>query len=382
MKVWQLDPFNLTPYYDAALCAALERAGCAVRYITSPYLYDPALSATPADYLYFRSLHHPRWLHYPRLRRMMRLILYPLCHRTLLRQLERDSPDVIHLQWSRIPKLDRWLVGQIHQRGISVIHTVHDVEPLYSAAQAVDLAKLYTEVDQLVVHTAANRAALLKQHPNLQGRVRVVPHIALNWPMPLKADHVSARQQLGIPTNAVVLLFFGSIRAYKGLEILIDAYLLAQVSLANLWLIVAGRPESRRWDSAMQQLGHRSVVHSEYIPSDQVWRYHLAADIAVIPYKQVSQSGALITAMCFGLPTIVTDVGGLAETVEDSGWIVSPDDPAAFAQVIKVAASDPTRLKQMGQRARQIIKEQHSPEQVAGQMLAVYEEILCSESSI
>ena len=91
MKVWQLDPFNLTPYYDAALCAALARAGCTVRWITSPYLYDSAPLAYPADYFYFRSLNHPRWLRYPHLRRAARIVLNLLGHRALVRELDQYS---------------------------------------------------------------------------------------------------------------------------------------------------------------------------------------------------------------------------------------------------------------------------------------------------
>ncbi len=381
MKVWQLDPFNLTPYYDAAFCTALERAGCTVRWITSPYLYDAALPAGAADYVYFRSLDHPCWLHYPHLRRIARLALYPLGHRALLRQLDGDPPDIIHLQWSRIPRLDRWLVKQIRQRGIPVVHTIHDVDPLFHTADAAELAKLYAEVDRLIVHAPANRMALLQRHPNLGNHVRIVPHIALDWPTSLDMDRASARRQLGIPANAIVLLFFGSIRAYKGLETLIDAFVQARMSLPDVWLVIAGRPDSRRTDLALQQLGTHTVIHPDYIPSDQVWCYHLAADIAIIPYRQVSQSGTLITAMGFGLPTIVTRVGSLPETVEDSGWIIPPDNPEALAQAIRDAANDPDRRKQMGQHAQQIIKERHSPEQIAAQMLPLYEEVLCSASS-
>src|SRR5664279_1806700 len=100
LKVWQVDPAHMTPYYNRALCAALAEAGCTVRYLTSPYLYDSALPAPVGyrrEYFYFRGLHDARWLAYPHLRRLLRSGLYPLGHRRLIRELDRDPPDVVHI---------------------------------------------------------------------------------------------------------------------------------------------------------------------------------------------------------------------------------------------------------------------------------------------
>jgi glycosyltransferase involved in cell wall biosynthesis len=210
----------------------------------------------------------------------------------------------------------------------------------------------------------------------------VVPHIALNAVFPCAGDRVAARFLLAIPPDAPVILFFGSIRAYKGLEILIDAYLKAREIRPDLWLIVAGQPQSSHVNSITSRLDKQSIVELRYVPSDQVWVYHRAADIAVFPYHQASQSGALITAMGFGLPVIVTEVGGLPETVDGNGWIVAPDDPGSLAGVLIDAVSDMERLDQVARRSQQLIKERHSAGRVSRLMNHIYEEVLrCSVSS-
>jgi glycosyltransferase involved in cell wall biosynthesis len=128
----------------------------------------------------------------------------------------------------------------------------------------------------------------------------------------------------------------------------------------------------------------RIMVHDAYIPSDRAWIYHLAADIAVFPYRRVSQSGALITAMGYGLPVIVTDVGGLPETLDGNGWVVPPGDSISLAERLIEAMSDPSRLKSLGARSRELIDERHAPQLVAMRMAALYSEAIhsCSVSSL
>ncbi len=374
--VWQIDPVHLTPYYDAALCQALARAGWSVRLFTSPYLYDPALPSSsdyPVDYLYFRALSR-RLRSHPYLRRHLRGLLYLLGHRALLRLLADAPPDIVHIQWSRLPQFDRWLMARMRRLGIPVVHTVHDVEPLFAHVREADLANVYRMADRLVVHADANKAALLKRYPQLYGEhVRVIRHIAPQWLIPPDADRAAARRCLGIPFEMPVFLFFGSVRPYKGLDVLIDAYAQARRVCPGLWLLIAGAQDR---SCCMPCPGDQIVLRSEYIPSDQLWMYYLAADVAVLPYRRVTQSGALITAMNFGLPVIVSDVGALPETVDGNGWVVPPGDTTALAQALVESVCDLERLRRMGLRSRQLIAERHAPGLIAEQTIALYEEVL------
>lgn len=377
-EVWMIDPIHLTPYYDAALCQALVNMGWSVRQFTSPFLYDPGFATTrpwEIDYLYGRGLNGRFWLNYPRLRRSLRTVLYLSGHRQLLRRMQAAPPDVVHLQWSRIPRLDRILVGRIQRLGIPVVHTVHDIEPLFAYASTERLAQVYALADRLIVHTHANRAALLTQYPGIAGdKVEVIPHIAIDFPIPGWADRETARRALGIPVDARVVLFFGTARSYKGLNMLLEAFLRARSLRHDLWLVVAGLQ-----DTAMSAItDSQMTVHRHYISSDFVWAYHLAADIAVFPYQRVSQSGALITAMGFCLPVIVTDVGGLPETLGGNGWVVPHDSAVALSHALLEAVSDVDRLRQMGEESRRRVSQCHAPTQVARRTVALYEELVAS----
>ncbi len=148
-------------------------------------------------------------------------------------------------------------------------------------------------------------------------------------------------------------------------------------NVPDLWLIIAGRCDDQQMLAQLRRLRDRSVLHLTYVPASQVWQYHLAADFAIFPYRQVSQSGALITAMGFGLPVIASDVGGLPETVAGNGWIVPAGDAKRLADALKAAYQHPAELALMGERSRALIRQRHSAALVGARLNAIYEEI-CS----
>ncbi|MEO8392535.1 MAG: glycosyltransferase family 4 protein, partial [Chloroflexota bacterium] len=315
----------------------------------------------------------PGIFYHPSMRRWLRMLLYPVGNLRLLRSIDVNSPAIVHMQWTRLPRLDQWLIAQLHQRGIPVVYTAHDVEPLFS--QAFNLSSIYTAVDAIIVHAEANRDFMLQRYPSLSEKViRVIPHLASEWVIPPGADRASARAILSIAPDAQVLLFFGSSRRYKGLNILVEAFAQAREACPSLWLAVAGHLENLQIFSSLPEA--RLLVEPNYIPSDQVWIYHLAADLVVLPYSQISQSGELITAMSFGLPVIATNIGGMPETINKNGWVVPPNDANALTAAIIDAFSDIPRLRSMGDQSLQLIQERHSPAQVAQQTIALYEEII------
>jgi glycosyltransferase involved in cell wall biosynthesis len=117
-------------------------------------------------------------------------------------------------------------------------------------------------------------------------------------------------------------------------------------------------------------------VVSGYVPYGDVWLYHRSADLAVLPYRAITQSAALITCMDFGLPVIVTAVGGLPESIDGNGWVVPPEDADALAVTLLDALSDEGRLEQMGQRSQVLIAERHAGPAVARQIMAIYRELM------
>ncbi len=154
------------------------------------------------------------------------------------------------------------------------------------------------------------------------------------------ANPTQARSKLQIDQDAPVILFFGFVRRYKGLQILLDSMREVRGRLPDICLIVAGEfyeDEAFYRDKiASLKLTGQVRLINEYIPKEEVADYFAAANVVVQPYLSATQSGVAQVAYQFDTPVITTDVGGLAEVVlhEKSGLIVPPNDPSALAGAI------------------------------------------------
>ncbi|MEO6758504.1 MAG: glycosyltransferase, partial [Saprospiraceae bacterium] len=170
--------------------------------------------------------------------------------------------------------------------------------------------------------------------------VRFAPHpVYDNYGEPM--EMAAARRQLNLPDQVPVVLFFGFIRAYKGLDLLLEALALCRtVKGLPIHLLVAGECYDD-WVSYQQiidrnDLGAVVHLHTGFIPGEAVRLYFSAADLVVQPYKSATQSGISQIAYHFDKPMVVTRVGGLPEIVTDgvSGYVVSPEAGAISAAMI------------------------------------------------
>ncbi len=201
------------------------------------------------------------------------------------------------------------------------------------------LSKYFThQVDNYVVmsHTVGEELKTFKADANIQ---------FLNHPVydifGSKADKVFSKKQLKLDLNQDYILFFGFIRAYKGLDLLLEAMAIPKLKSLGIKLIVAGEfyEDRAKYDSIIAQykLQKDIIFFDNYIPDDEVKYYFGAADLVVQPYKTATQSGISQIAYHFEKPMIVTDVGGLSEIVPHGvcGY-VTPLDVVAIAESISV----------------------------------------------
>lgn len=150
-----------------------------------------------------------------------------------------------------------------------------------------------------------------------------------------------ARKKLSIPENDKLILFFGFIRSYKGLDLLIEAMNEPEVKQQNVRLLIAGEfyEDNKPYLDRINELNaeNRFILHTSFIGKDEVKNYFCAADLVVQPYKSATQSGITQIAYYFGRPMLVTNVGGLAEIVADKrvGYVTERN-----AQSIAHAISD------------------------------------------
>ncbi len=194
--------------------------------------------------------------------------------------------------------------------------------------------------DAYIVQSGAVREDLLRLDPG--ARFLEVPHPVYNL-FGERVPKAEARRRLGLDPEAPVLLFFGFIRAYKGLDLLIRAMPRIRSGMgvgAQVRLLVLGEfYEGRDGTAALvRELGLEDTVtlFDQYVPDEEVAPYFSAADVVVLPYRSATQSGIVQIAYQFERPVICTDVGGLSEVVLDgrTGFVVPPESPELLADAV------------------------------------------------
>ena len=190
-------------------------------------------------------------------------------------------------------------------------------------------------VDSFIVQSGAVAKELNVFHPGARYALVAHPVYEIFGSSYAKNE---ARAKLGI-TDERVILFFGYIRRYKGLHILLDA-MPSILKSTKVKLLVVGEfyDDEQKYRQQIKERGLQNdvLVHSDYVPNDEVGVYFSAADVVVLPYISATQSGIVQIAYQFDRPVIATDVGGLAEVVLDrrTGFIVKPESPQEVADAV------------------------------------------------
>jgi glycosyltransferase involved in cell wall biosynthesis len=328
VRVVQVDPLAFTPPYDDGLCAALARRGHDVTLLTSRFLHGP----TPAPRGYAREevfLPLSGRLFASRPRSPLRLPLKaaeygPSAWRTI-RRTRALRPDVVHLQWLPLPRLDRHWLGRL-ARGVPTVLTAHDVLPRRSAGQVETWVEIFGTATRVVVHSERARDTLAGLGVDPE-RIAVIDHPVFDDPGgPPPA-----------PPNGTTLLFFGLIREYKGLDVLLRALPEIARRVPEARLVVAGDPidpvEPLRALAGELGVEERVEWRLRFVPREEIAALMAAATVAVLPYRQIDASGVLADALGHGRPAVVSDLGQVGETVRrfGAGATVPPEDPAALA---------------------------------------------------
>jgi glycosyltransferase involved in cell wall biosynthesis len=382
-----LDPGNYTPYYDLNLAHALAQRGWPVEVATSPYLFEALepVSGVEVRHYFFRLLEHSwptrlaRRRSLSRGRQAYKALAYPVGLLRLARELERRPPGILHVEWGLLPLLDARLWRRLWARGWKVVYTAHEVTPV-AAPNPPLLNQLYRrlpEVSDLVIVHSSSEASALEAHGVPAGQLRRIPQGDLGLFGRPSLSVESARATLGLDPKRPILLFFGLLKAYKGLDVLLRSLPAVRRAHPDVLLLVAGE-RMDPFPRASLDLDGSVEWHDGYVATEAAARYLAAADVVVLPYKRSSSSGVVPAAYAHGRPVVATTVGGLPEMIEPgrTGLLVPPDDEAALAGALISLLDDPAATRAMGERARRLAAERHAWPDIAARTEAVYEEAL------
>jgi D-inositol-3-phosphate glycosyltransferase len=340
------------PHYASGLATALAIQGVTLDVIGSDAVDGPEMHATPG--LRFFNLHGNKNQTGigAKIKRVVRLYV------RLMRYAATAQPRIFHVLWNnQIEVFDRTLLLAYYKAlGKKIVLTAHNVnagrrDAKDSWLNRFSLRVQYRLADHIFVHTAKMKAELINQFQVKEAAVSVIPYGINNAVPDTELSLAEARRRLGIGPEEKTILFFGSIKNYKGLEYLVPAFQKIAANGNGHRLIIAGERKkgSEEYFDKIQQIiargscRERILQKIEFIPDDETELYFKAADVAVLPYSEIFQSGILFLAYRFGLPVIASDVGSFRDDVIEgkTGFICKPCDSDDLAAVLeKYFASD------------------------------------------
>jgi glycosyltransferase involved in cell wall biosynthesis len=366
MKVQLVDPSAFTPPYDRAFAAALAARGAEVELLTSRFLYGRV--PKPDGYrvrecFYRRSAE--RGLEAP-----ARRFLKAAEHLGDMRRLRRElSADVVHYQWLTMPTLDAHLLPPKRPR---VLTAHYILPPAPSRRQTKVAQRLFSRMDAVIAHSEHGAARLRDEGGVDPSRVRVIPHGAFDYLTRLPEEKPLPAEFEG--AEGPVILFFGLLRLYKGLDLLLEAF--AQVEGAELWIVGNPRMDVAPLQAAASSAPGRVRFVTRFVEDAEIPAIFRRADLVVLPYRDAEHSGVLYTGLAFGKPMVLSAVGGFPEiAASGAARLVSPGDAPALAAALSELVADPAARERLTTAAREAAAGPYSWDAVAGQTLALYEEL-------
>jgi glycosyltransferase involved in cell wall biosynthesis len=379
--------------YALGLATSLITQGIAFDFIASDELEDAELLNSPL--VHFLNLRKEMRSNASVARKVLRILLY---YWRLLGYAATAKPKLFHILWNnKFAILDRTLLMVYYRAlGKRIVLTVHNVNAGQrdgndNLVNRLTLRIQYALADHIFVHTEQMRTGLKSEFDVRESKVSVIP-FGINSTVPDTALTGSeARQRLGLIQSHRVVLFFGNIAPYKGLEYLVDAMAVLMEKKKDYRLIIAGQPKNcdRYWEKIREQLGKSSlrtcvIERIEYVPDVDTEVYFKAADVVVLPYIHIFQSGVLFLGYNFGLPVIASDVGALRNDVIEgkTGYICKPADAVDLANAIErfFASELYEKLSMRRSEIQNFARAKYSWTKVGGITQSVYRSLLAGSA--
>ncbi len=270
----------------------------------------------------------------------------------IIRYAATSCACVFHILWNyKLPFFDRTLLLLYYKiLGKKLVFTAHNVnaaerDGMDSLLNRLTLRIQYRLVDHIFVHTEDMKDQLVRRFGIRQGKVTVIPFGVGGMVPRSHLTPAEAKLHLGIRESDRTILFFGRIARYKGLDLLVDAFERIAHRERSYRLIIAGEPikeSAQHWAEIQKRIEsnpmrEQVVQEIRYLADEEMEVYFKAADVLVLPYTQIFQSGVLFMSHSFGLPVIATDVGTFRDDIIEgtNGYICRPDDPEDLARSIE-----------------------------------------------
>lgn len=373
-----LDPSLFTGRYDDSLCEALGAIGVDVTLYGRPMRMTDAIE--PKDYRY-----EPRFFRQSealrrsagegRLFRAVKAMEYAatcVCGDIG----DMCAADIVHSQWLPLAPADRLMLRRLSGRS-KLVHTVHNAEAYHADAglQGRGYRSLLDQFDALIVHGATTRDALVGQGVD-PARIHLTPHPPMRLAMASRDDLQSVPAAAARPR----ILFFGTIRPYKGVDLLIEACVALWEAGLEFELAIAGKPfmDVAPLLGTVEQAGFkdRLLIDLGFLTEGRLDAHMARADIIAFPYRHIDSSGAFLSALHHGKAMVTSDAGMFAHVPDGVTARASAGNAEALAQALLPLIESAAIRQSMGERARIHGEAMGNWKDMAVATIAIYEDLV------
>lgn len=287
---------------------------------------------------------------------------------SLLSKYKNDT-IIFHIHWPKFSPLDAFYTRLMkkHFKKLILFFTVHNIIPHEKRLfDPYFFHNLYNKADVLIFHTEQNQIDFLSTIGSVKAGQYIIPH----YSYPVRLDNT-----IKIKQNS--LLFFGNIRPYKGLDVLLEA--LSDLKEQNWTLTIAGNPE---YDlSKIQQFAKDNHLEPridwklKWISGKELDFLFQTHEIVVLPYKRVDSSGLLNLSMSYGKIIIASDIGGIKDliTTGENGILFTPNDSKSLSSNIITVLNNTERFRILGKNAKMQMDKLHSLKNIGQQLSTIYD---------
>jgi D-inositol-3-phosphate glycosyltransferase len=262
-----------------------------------------------------------------------------------------------------------------------VVLTVHDVTSFDSENESTIISKfIYNLTDIVLTHNAFSKNEIIKVTSISSSNIYIIPHGNYTPFISIQNDKSNSKEKLNLPKDKTILLFFGMIKKVKGLEILLEAFKKVVDTNSDIVLLIAGKP----WENDFAEyqkiidrnnLSKHIILHTKFIPHEDVEHYYCASDLVVLPYKKIYQSGVLMMTLSYERPAIVSNLPPLMEVISDNenGFLFEAENSNDLSDKLIEILADKKNLEIVRKKGTELINTKYGWDEIGRLTKLAYE---------
>lgn len=314
--------------------------------------------------------------------KLLRAARFTLCLFNTLLDARRQEVELVHYHFFHYSIMETLCVSLAQLFRFKIVVTAHDVESFAGEYSNSAAGRILAKADKVIAHNDISRKEL-KEHANLLvEKIAIIPHGNYLNAIPKSPSLAEARKTLNLTPNGPVILFFGQIKEVKGLDLLLQALPSVIAKFPTLKLVIAGKiwkDDFSKYEKLIKENGLQGNIdlHVRYIPDKDVATFYRSADLVVLPYRRIYQSGVLLMAMSYGIPVVASDLEGMVEVVSDGldGFIFKKGNTISLSEKLIHALANAERLKQVSRAGLEKMQTYHDWHIIGKQTLMLYQSI-------